>query len=164
LLDLMRGELTDDGCDGLERIPMKHRRELPTALPVRLAVEREHAVLGEHRQDTAVRGPGQIGAGRGVKHLVGEVGSTDNEHPTGHDARQREKPAAGPPSLRERLQWSALKRDGVSQSRNTRVSFQFADWTTGLSREVPVVRTGDREMFAHHALADIRVASSAGAT
>ena len=61
-----------------------------------------------------------------MKHLVRELGSTDNEHPTGHDARQREQPAAGPPTLRQRLHRLALKRDGVSQSQKTRTSFKLA--------------------------------------
>jgi hypothetical protein len=74
-----------------------------------------------------------------VKHLVRELGSTDNEHPTGHDARQREQLAAGPPSPRQCLQWPALKRDCVSQSRKTRASFQLAERTMRLSGDFTVV-------------------------
>jgi hypothetical protein len=74
-----------------------------------------------------------------VKHLVRELGSTDNEHPTGHDARQREQLAAGPPAPGQGLHRPALKRDRVPQSSNTRTSIQSPERTTGLSREFPLV-------------------------
>jgi hypothetical protein len=82
-------------------------------LPVRFAVEREHTVLGEHRQDASVGGPGVVGARRGVQHLVGEVGRTDNEHPAGYRACQWEQGAARAAALCEGLKRVALKRDRV---------------------------------------------------
>jgi hypothetical protein len=68
-----------------------------------------------------------------VKHLVRELGSTDNEHPTGHDACQWEQWTAGPAPPRQRLNRPALKRERVSQSRKTRTSAQLAERTTGLA-------------------------------
>jgi hypothetical protein len=57
-LDLARRELTNYRRDGLESLTVKHWRERPTAFPMRLAVEREHGVLREYGQDSAVRSPG----------------------------------------------------------------------------------------------------------
>jgi hypothetical protein len=98
-----------------------------------------------------------------VQHLVRELGSTDNEHGTGYRARQREQSAVHLSPPRQGLQRAVLKRDRVRQSCTTRTPFHLAVPAGGLSGEVTVVRTGDREAFSHPELACTQLASPASA-
>ena len=73
-LDLSCSKLADHGSDRLQRLAAEHRREALPSLPVALAVQRQHRVLGQHGQDPAVGGACQVGAGWGMQDLVRELG------------------------------------------------------------------------------------------
>jgi hypothetical protein len=94
---------------------------------------------------------------------VRELGITDNEQPAGHDARQREEPAAGPPTPRQRLDRPALKGDSVTQSQKTRTSFKLAECMAGPSGDFPARPNRRWRDFSHPAPVHIRLASRASA-
>ena len=93
---------------------------------VRVAVEREHRVLGQHGEDPAVGGGGGVGAERCVQDFVCEIGRSSDERPSAEQGPQRKRVTAGSLAADERPQRPALKGDRVAQSGTTSMPFQKA--------------------------------------